>query len=53
MVKMPANFTRVAVAADAVEAGSIHQVTITGIMDGLAYGRPVATVLAPSHRPLV
>ena len=48
-----ANFTRVAVAADAVEAGSIHQVTITGIMDGLAYGRPVATVLAPSHRPLV
>ncbi|MBL8071392.1 MAG: tRNA (N(6)-L-threonylcarbamoyladenosine(37)-C(2))-methylthiotransferase MtaB [Nitrospira sp.] len=48
-----ANFTRVAVAADAVEAGSIHQVTITGIMDGLAYGRPVATVLAPSHRPLL
>ncbi|MBI4002080.1 MAG: tRNA (N(6)-L-threonylcarbamoyladenosine(37)-C(2))-methylthiotransferase MtaB [Nitrospira defluvii] len=48
-----ANFTRVAVAADAVVAGSIHNVTITGIMDGLAYGRPVATVLAPSHRPLL
>ena len=29
-----ANFTRVAVPADAVVAGSIHHVTITGIMDG-------------------
>ena len=48
-----ANFTRVAVAADAVVAGSIHNVTITGIMDGLAYGHPVATVLPPSHRPLL
>lgn len=48
-----ANFTRVAVAADAVAAGSIHHVTITGIMDGLAYGHPVATVLAPSHRALL
>ena len=47
------NFTRVAVAADAVMAGSIHDVTITGIMDGLAYGHPVATVLEPSRRPLL
>ncbi len=48
-----ANFTRVAVAADAVVAGAIHHVTITGIMDGLAYGTPVATVLAASHRSLL
>jgi threonylcarbamoyladenosine tRNA methylthiotransferase MtaB len=48
-----ANFTRVAVAADAVVAGSIHNVTITGIMDGLAYGHLAAPAVAPSHRPLV
>lgn len=48
-----ANFTRVAVAADAVAAGSIHDVTITGIMDGLAYGHPIATVLAPARRSLL
>jgi threonylcarbamoyladenosine tRNA methylthiotransferase MtaB len=48
-----ANFTRVAVAADAVAAGSIHNVTITGIMDGLAYGHPIATVLAPARRSLL
>lgn len=48
-----ANFTRVAAPADAVAAGSIHHVTITGVMDGLAYGQPVAAVLAPLHRPLL
>lgn len=48
-----ANFTRVAAAADAVAAGSIHQVTITGIMDGLAYGHPDATPSSPGHRPLL
>ena len=48
-----ANFTRVAAAADAVAAGSIHQVTITGIMDGLAYGHPAATPSSPGHRPLL
>lgn len=48
-----ANFTRVAAAAETVAAGSIHDVTITGIMDGLAYGHPVATVLEPSRRPLL
>jgi len=50
---LTANFTRVAVAADAVTAGSIHHVTITGIMDGLAYGHPVAALPAPSHRTLL
>lgn len=48
-----ANFTRVAAAADAVAAGSIQQVTITGIMDGLAYGHPAATPSSPGHRPLL
>lgn len=48
-----ANFTRVAVAADAATAGAIRNVTITGIMDGLAYGHPVAAVLPPSHRTLL
>jgi len=48
-----ANFTRVAAPADAVAAGSIHQVTITGIMDGLAYGYPAAPPSAPVHRPLL
>lgn len=47
-----ADFTRVAVAADAVAAGSIHRVTITGVTDGLAYGRPIAAVLEPSSLPL-
>lgn len=50
---LTANFTRVAVAADAVTAGSIHPVTITGIMDGLAYGHPAAALPAQSHRPLL
>ncbi len=48
-----ANFTRVAVPADAVVAGSIHHVTITGIMDGLAYGHPTAPVLEPTRRPIL
>ena len=48
-----ANFTRVAVAADAVAAGSIHPVTITGIMDGLAYGHLNSQPVAPAHRPLL
>jgi threonylcarbamoyladenosine tRNA methylthiotransferase MtaB len=48
-----ANFTRVAVAADAVAAGSIHPVTITGIMDGLAYGHLNSQTVAPAHRPLL
>ncbi len=48
-----ANFTRVAVPADAVSAGSIHPVTITGVMDGLAYGHLAVPTSAPSHRPLL
>lgn len=48
-----ADFTRVAVAADAVAAGSIHQVTITGVTDGLAYGRPISAVLEPARLPLL
>jgi threonylcarbamoyladenosine tRNA methylthiotransferase MtaB len=48
-----ANFMRVAVAADSAEAGSIHHVTITGIMDGLAYGHSVAAILPPSQRTLL
>jgi hypothetical protein len=43
----------VAVAADAVAAGSIHPVTITGIMDGLAYGHLNSQTVAPAHRPLL
>ena len=48
-----ANFTRVAVPADSVVAGSIHHVTITGVTDGLAYGHPAAPVLEPARRPLL
>ena len=48
-----ANFTRVAVPADRVAAGSIHLVTITGIMDGLAYGHLASPPVAPAHRPLL
>ena len=48
-----ANFTRVAVAANAVVAGSIHNVTVTGIMDGLAYGHLTGSAIAPAHRPLL
>ncbi|WHZ21897.1 MAG: tRNA t(6)A37-methylthiotransferase [Nitrospira sp.] len=48
-----ADFTRVAVAADAVAAGSIHHVTITGVTDGLAYGRPIAAVLEPAYLTLL
>ena len=48
-----ANFTRVAVPADAVAAGSIHTVTITGIMDGLAYGHLASPSVEPTYRPLL
>jgi threonylcarbamoyladenosine tRNA methylthiotransferase MtaB len=48
-----ANFTRVAVAAEAVAAGSIHPVTITGVMDGLAYGHLAAPAATSAHRPLL
>ena len=48
-----ANFTRVAVAADMVAAGSIHPVTITGIMDGLAYGHLASPSVKPTYRPLL
>lgn len=48
-----ANFTRVAVPADAVAAGSIHPVTITGIMDGLAYGHLASPSVEPTYRPLL
>lgn len=48
-----ANFTRVAVPADRVAAGSIHPVTITGIMDGLAYGHLASPPVAPAYRPLL
>jgi threonylcarbamoyladenosine tRNA methylthiotransferase MtaB len=50
---LTANFTRVAVAADAATAGSIHDVTITGIMDGLAYGQPIEASLYPLHQALL
>lgn len=48
-----ANFTRVAVPANTVAAGSIHPVTITGIMDGLAYGHLASPPVTPAHRPLL
>ena len=48
-----ANFTRVAVPADTVAAGSIHPVTITGITDGLAYGHLAPQPVAPTRRPLL
>ncbi|ULA66762.1 MAG: MiaB family protein, involved in tRNA or rRNA modification [Nitrospira sp.] len=48
-----ANFTRVAVPAGTVAAGSIHPVTITGIMDGLAYGQLTSPSAAPAHRTLL
>ncbi|GAB1722059.1 MAG: putative tRNA modifying enzyme, MiaB-like [Nitrospira sp.] len=48
-----ANFTRVAVQADTVAAGSIHPVTITGIMDGLAYGHLDSPPVAPARKPLL
>ena len=48
-----ANFTRVAVPADTVAAGSIHPVTITGIMDGLAYGHLTSPSVEPTYRPLL
>jgi threonylcarbamoyladenosine tRNA methylthiotransferase MtaB len=47
------NFTRVAVAADAAQAGSIHDVTITGITDGLAYGYPILSSLNPAYPALL
>ena len=50
---LTANFTRVAVDADTATPGSIHNVTITGIMDGLAYGYPVAPSPNPAHRVLL
>ncbi len=47
------NFTRVAVPAEAAAAGSIHNVTITGVMDGLAYGHLAVPSAVPSRRPLL
>ena len=47
------NFTRVAVAADAAQAGSNHDVTITGITDGLAYGHPILRSFNPSYPALL
>ncbi|MCS6328999.1 MAG: hypothetical protein H8K06_18220 [Nitrospira sp.] len=47
------NFTRVAVPAETVAAGSIHPVTITGVMDGLAYGHLAAPSAIHSRRPLL
>ncbi|MDR4480697.1 MAG: tRNA (N(6)-L-threonylcarbamoyladenosine(37)-C(2))-methylthiotransferase MtaB [Nitrospira sp.] len=48
-----ANFTRVAVAVDSVSAGAMHDVTVTGIMDGLAYGHLVTPPDTRSYRPLL
>lgn len=48
-----ANFTRVAVPAHTVAAGAIHPVTITGIMDGLAYGHLVSPSVEPAYRTLL
>lgn len=47
------NFTRVAVPTDAAAAGSIHHVTITGVMDGLAYGHLADPSAVHSRRPLL
>ena len=47
------NFTRVAVPAEAAEAGSIHNVTITGVMDGLANGHLAVPSAVTSRRPLL
>lgn len=47
------NFTRVAVPAGSAAAGEIHSVTITGVMDGLAYGHLAAPSTLHSHRPLL
>jgi threonylcarbamoyladenosine tRNA methylthiotransferase MtaB len=47
------DFTRVAVPADTVAAGSIHPVTVTGVTDGLAYGRLAAPSAVHSRRPLL
>lgn len=47
------NFTRVAVPTDAAAAGSIHNVTITGVMDGLAYGHLADPSAVHSRRPLL
>lgn len=47
------NFTRVAVPAGSAAAGEIHSVTITGVMDGLAYGHLAAPSALHSHRPLL
>ncbi len=47
------DFTRVAVPAESAAAGEIHSVTITGVMDGLAYGHLAAPSPIHSHRPLL
>lgn len=47
------NFTRVAVPVEGAPAGSIHPVTITGVMDGLAYGHLAAPSTLHSRRPLL
>ncbi len=47
------DFTRVAVPTDAAAAGSIHNVTITGVMDGLAYGHLADPSAFHSRKPLL
>ena len=47
------NFTRVAVPAGSAAAGTIHPVTITGVMDGLAYGHLAAPSAESARRSLL
>ncbi|GMV49600.1 MAG: Threonylcarbamoyladenosine tRNA methylthiotransferase MtaB [Nitrospirae bacterium] len=47
------HFMKVAVPARLVEAGSIHDVTITGVTDGLAYGRLADPGFSTSLRTLL
>lgn len=47
------NFTRVAVPAGSAAAGTIHPVTITGVMDGLAYGHLAAPSAGSARRSLL
>jgi hypothetical protein len=47
------NFLRVAVAAEQPLAGTIHEVTITGIMDGLVYANLGSAAQARSPAPVL